>query len=544
MLIKVSNFFLVNAVTFRREFSNLIFRVGIFILLYSAIISHTSLSVRCEDCGTGIYYGLFHSTAITHSFDLFIYIIAPIILLLTGFYARRIVQPIISYNRFESKNGLFSKGYVKAYRNAVMGIDAPQFTILEYPLIILFILIGAILLMSSSDLVSMFLAIELQSYGLYIFATLYRNSEWSTSAGLTYFLLGGLSSCFILLGSALLYANCGLTSLDGIYVFYNIEMPSAFGEPISTIYSFGAKPEILSMGFLIMSVGYLFKVSAAPFHFWSPDVYDSLDTVVTTFVANLPKISILIFLLGTVQHGSQNITEFSWTNVFLVSSFLSLVVGTVGGLVQFRIKKLVTYSTISHVGFLLLALSINSVESIQAFILYLSQYMLTNINVFFIIILIGYSLQNKGINSNLLDREHSPLQLISQLKGYFFHNPMLSLSFAITIFSLAGIPPLLGFFAKQLVLSAALNNGYVFLSLIGILTSVIGAVYYLMLIKAMFFEKSDSSLKEQNLGVSTVPSSPFTITISVLTLINLLFILYPNIWLSSANILATIFLNI
>jgi len=167
------------------------------------------------------------------------------------------------------------------------------------------------------------------------------------------------------------------------------------------------------------------------------DVIDALDTVVTTFVANLPKISILIFLLGTVQHGSQNITEFSWTNVFLVSSFLSLVVGTVGGLVQFRIKKLVTYSTISHVGFLLLALSINSVESIQAFILYLSQYMLTNINVFFIIILIGYSLKNKGINSNLLDREHSPLQLISQLKGYFFHNPMLSLSFAITIFSLA-----------------------------------------------------------------------------------------------------------
>jgi len=545
-MLLISNIFLllVNAVTSRREYTILFNRVAIFILLYSGIIGHGSLYVTCLDTGIGIYNGLFHSTAITHSFDLFIYIIAPIILLLTGFYARRIVQPIISYNRFESKNGLFSKGYVKAYRNAVMGIDAPQFTILEYPLIILFILIGAILLMSSSDLVSMFLAIELQSYGLYIFATLYRNSEWSTSAGLTYFLLGGLSSCFILLGSALLYANCGLTSLDGIYVFYNIEMPSAFGEPISTIYSFGAKPEILSMGFLIMSVGYLFKVSAAPFHFWSPDVYDALDTVVTTFVANLPKISILIFLLGTVQHGSQNITEFSWTNVFLVSSFLSLVVGTVGGLVQFRIKKLVTYSTISHVGFLLLALSINSVESIQAFILYLSQYMLTNINVFFIIILIGYSLQNKGINSNLLDREHSPLQLISQLKGYFFHNPMLSLSFAITIFSLAGIPPLLGFFAKQLVLSAALNNGYVFLSLIGILTSVIGAVYYLMLIKAMFFEKSDSSLKEQNLGVSTVPSSPFTITISVLTLINLLFILYPNIWLSSANILATIFLNI
>ena len=182
---------LVNAITFRREYTILFNRVAIFILLYSGIIGHGCLYVTCLDTGIGIYNGLFHSTAITHSFDLFIYIIAPIILLLTGFYARRIVQPIISYNRFESKNGLFSKGYVKAYRNAVMGLDAPQFTILEYPLIILFILIGAILLMSSSDLVSMFLAIELQSYGLYIFATLYRNSEWSTSGGLTYFLLGG-----------------------------------------------------------------------------------------------------------------------------------------------------------------------------------------------------------------------------------------------------------------------------------------------------------------------------------------------------------------
>jgi len=168
---------LVNAITFRREYTILFNRVAIFILLYSGIIGHGSLYVTCLDTGIGIFNGLFHSTAITHSFDLFIYIIAPIILLLTGFYARRIVQPIISYNRFESKNGLFSKGYVKAYRNAVMGLDAPQFTILEYPLIILFILIGAILLMSSSDLVSMFLAIELQSYGLYIFATLYRNSE-------------------------------------------------------------------------------------------------------------------------------------------------------------------------------------------------------------------------------------------------------------------------------------------------------------------------------------------------------------------------------
>lgn len=261
--------------------------------------------------------------------------------------------------------------------------------------------------------------------------------------------------------------------------------------------------------------------------------------------------------MGLTHGALSKYPEFSWTNVFLVSSFLSLVVGTVGGLVQFRIKKLLAYSSISNVGFLLLALSINSVESIQAFILYLSQYMLTNINIFFIIILIGVSHHctvgsfcknvtpgaHLGLNSNLLDREHSPLQLISQLKGYFYHNPVLALSFAISIFSLAGIPPLLGFFAKQLVLSAALNNGYVFLSLIGILTSVIGGVYYLMLIKAMFFDKSDESSNEDKSIVSTWPSSPFTITVSVLTLANLLFILYPKIWLRSASVLAMTLFN-
>jgi NADH-ubiquinone oxidoreductase chain 2 len=256
---------LFSAVFYRREFLILFNRVAIIILLYSGTIACDSLYVSCLDTGIGIYNGLFHSTVITHSFDVFIYIIGVIILLLTAFYPRNLVEPRILCNQIEYKNRSFSKNYVEEYKNVIRGIHAPQFTMLESPLIILFILIGAILLMSSSDLVSMFLTIELQSYGLYILATLYRDSEWSTAAGLTYFLLGGLSSCFILLGSAMLYASCGLTSLDGIYVFYNII--SAFGEPISTTYSFYAKPEIFNMGFLIMAVGYLFKVSAAPFHF-------------------------------------------------------------------------------------------------------------------------------------------------------------------------------------------------------------------------------------------------------------------------------------
>jgi NADH-ubiquinone oxidoreductase chain 2 len=162
---------------------------------------------------------------------------------------------------------------------------------------------------------------------------------------------------------------------------------------------------------------------------------------------------------------------------------------------QHRIKRLFAYSTISHLGFILLALTISSVESTQAFIFYLMQYSISNLNAFIILVTIGFSLycyvnDNKE-DKELLDKNNSPVQLISQLKGYFYINPMLSLSLAITIFSFAGIPPLMGFFAKQMVLSAALDNGYIFLSLIAIITSVIGAVYYLTIIKEIFFFPSE-----------------------------------------------------
>lgn len=174
-----------------------------------------------------------------------------------------------------------------------------------------------------------------------------------------------------------------------------------------------------------------------------------------------------------------------------MSSFFSLIIGTIVGLTQFRIKRLIAYSTISHVGFILLALSISSIESTQAFLFYLIQYSISNLNIFFILILIGYTLYhyvstNKEYNE-LLEKNYSPVQLISQLKGYFYINPILSLSLIITIFSFIGIPPLIGFFAKQMVLSAALDKGFIFLTLIAIITSVIGAVYYLNIVKEIFF---------------------------------------------------------
>ena len=465
-----------------------------------------------------------------------------------------------------------------------------QFRIIEYPLILLFIISGAVFLVSTSDLVSIFLSIELQSYGLYLLSTLYRNSELATSGGLTYFLLGGLSSCFILLGTSLLYANSGSTNLDGLYIITSLSDISNISQTdnsnillqsISLFTEFSGKEAYyINFSLLILSVGFLFKVSAAPFHFWSPDVYDAIPTIVTTFVAIVAKISIFIFLLELVHYTSNSLFsfQFTWTSSLLVSSLLSLIIGTVLGLTQFRIKRLFAYSTISHVGFILLALSINSIESIQAFIFYLMQYSISNLNAFVILIGIGYSLYYFTNNSDeykeLADKNNSPIQLISQIKGFFYINPVLALSLAITIFSFVGIPPLIGFFAKQMVLSAALDSGYIFLTLVAILTSVISAVYYLNIIKEVFFDKSDykinpelnnmvlhgsiiknnASYTEGNISKAykeeikfkldnIVLSSSLTITISILTLIILLFIFIPREWLSTANILALILFN-
>ena len=548
-----------NAVTLRRDKSILFSRVSIIILLYSTFLANNSLYITSINRGVGIYSGLFHTTSITQMFHIFIFILSAAILQLTGFYPRKVwLEKYSSFNKLLFYNFIY-------YRSKITNKMGEQFKIIEYPLIMLFIITGSVFLISTSDLVSIFLSIELQSYGLYLLSTLYRNSELATTGGLTYFLLGGLSSCFILLGTSLLYSNSGLTNLDGLYILTSL---SDIGNNYSILYWY--KNHYINMSLLILSVGFLFKISAAPFHFWSPDVYDAIPTIVTTFVAIVAKISILIFLLELVHYTNNSLftSEFSWTSSLLVSSLLSLIIGTIVGLTQFRIKRLFAYSTISHLGFILLALSINSIESIQAFIFYLIQYSLSNLNAFILLISIGFSLYYYVNDSKeyekLSDKNNSPIQLISQLKGFFYINPLLSLSFAITIFSFVGIPPLIGFFAKQMVLSAALDNGYIFLTLVAIFTSVISAVYYLNIIKQIFFDKSEyiinpeldkiniyGSITKKNVLIekltfncnNIVLSSYLTISISILTLVILLFIFMPQEWLSMANILALILFN-
>ena len=477
-----------NAVTIRRDKSILYCRVAIVMLIY-AFINASNLNVAFSYKGIGLYGGLYIATNITHTFHLFIIAICAIILQLTAFYPRKLwVKEASSF--FWLINSVFT------YNNTnVINKMGEQFRIIEYPLILLFIITGSILLVSSSDLVSVFLSIELQSYGLYLLSTIYRNSELSTSAGLTYFLLGGLSSCFILLSTSLLYANSGLTNLDGIYVLTSL--PSTTQDKSALV---ALKPFYLNMSLLIMSVGFLFKVSSVPFHFWSPDVYDAIPTIVTTFVAIVAKISILVFFLELVHYTNNSYfpLNFSWRSSLLLSSLLSLIIGSVLGLTQLRIKRLFAYSTISHVGFILLALAVNSVESIQAFIFYLMQYSISSLNAFLIVISIGFSLYpyiyssvSEPQDKKLLDRNYSPIQLISEIKGYYYLNSYLALCLTVTLFSLVGIPPLVGFFAKQMILSSALDSGYVFITLVAVLTSVISAVYYLGVIKQIFFDENE-----------------------------------------------------
>jgi len=560
-----------NAITSRRDKSILYSRVSISILLISALISYDNLSILFLAKGIGIFGGLFHVTSTTNTFHVFIFVITSVILLLTSFYPRKVwLKPNSSPNRI-----LFTK--LIYYETLITNKMGEQFKIIEYSLIILFIVTGSVFLISTSDLVSIFLSIELQSYGLYLLSTIYRDSEPATSGGLMYFLLGGLSSCFILLSTALLYANSGTTNLDSLYIITSISNEK-YENFTGLLYWY--KPYYIHISLLFMGVGFLFKVSAAPFHFWSPDVYDAIPTVVTTFVAIIAKISIFIFLLELVHYTGKSMTdmEFSWTQSLLFSSLLSLIIGTVVGLTQSRIKRLFAFSTISHVGFILLGLSIHTVESTQAFMFYLIQYSISNLNAFILIITVGYSLYCYVYNDNFLDKKeitdekdnlqdmnNSPIQLIDQLKGYYYINPFVALSLGITLFSFAGIPPLIGFFGKQMVLSAAIDKGYLFMSLVAILTSVISAVYYLTIIKQIFFDKNDYSLNDQletldaegvvaeensiveKVGIkieNVFISSSLSLPISVITLMITLFIFMPKEIFSLANILALVLFNL
>lgn len=464
-------------------------------------------------------------------FHLFIYLVVMIILILTSFYP---------YNNNNNKLNItiFNRKLENIFN---------YLNIKEYSLILMFVTIGGIILSVSNDLISIFLCIELQSYALYIVCGLNRNSESSLNASLMYFLIGALASSIILLGQSLLYLNTGNTNLESINIISNIL-------DINNININNILYITIQHSLSIMIIGFLFKISSAPFHFWSPNVYDYVPTVVTTFIAVVPKITIFVFLLIFTNFISKNNLILDWSFTLVISSILSLIIGSIMGLVQFRIKRLFAYSTISHLGFILLALLICEMESLVSFVFYLVQYSLSNINAFFILVLIGLDkILKKDLNLNnfekdLEKKENSPIQYISQLKGYLYENPVLSISLCLSLLSFIGIPPLVGFFAKQMVLGSALKNGYVFITFIAILTSVISAVYYLNIIKIISFDKSNEKLTYSKphyfYNNNVYLSNCYTLVVSVITLLILAFMLFMQNLNIVFNIMALSILNV
>jgi len=495
-------------------------RISFIILLYSGALSLNALYIQSIGSGIGIYNGLFHINHITQLMEIIMFTVGGVILL---------TWPLIN------NTTTLSEGEIKGDKYST-----------NYSILVLFSILGSSLLISSFDLISIYLSIELQSFGLYVLATLYRDSESSTKAGLKYFLLGGLSSSIILLGSGIIYSYTGITNLESLYLLNSITNQEYIIQG-------------LNLGIIIIFIGFLFKIAAAPLHNWSPDVYDEVPTIVTTWLTIIPKIAILILFLelqnnlGIISINNSIITELLGStlikNLLLISSLLSLIIGSLLGLAQIKIKRLLAYSTISHIGFILLALAINTEQSIDSFIFYIIQYTITNLNIFLIVLALSYKL--KTINLQINNEPNKDINYISEFKGLFTSNPLLCICLAMSLFSMAGVPPLVGFFSKQFVLYSALENGYYFISIIAIILSVISASYYLQIIKNIYQLNDNNELQSLNNNSSPLDrdkteilSNVHSYIISVLSLFILLFFLKPSILLNSTQLLAlSLFFN-
>ena len=516
-------------------------RITSIFLLFSALLTWNSLYYfPISDNSISIYSGLFSINILSLSFQLVLFIIGSMILFGWG--------PVTSKNPKNLTIEDNSKNFDINNSNFVF-IN----TISEYSLLIIFGVLGSCLLITSNNLLSLYMGIELQSFAAYILCSLYRNSQSATAAGLKYFLLGSLASGIILLGTGVIYSVTGITSFDDLYILItsiNID---------HTEYNFVSLGIIA--GLIFIGIGYILKVGAAPLYNWSPDVYDGVPTIITSWIATMPKIGLLVSLanLISVISGAQggnavnvlnSIIVNNFTSLLLVSSVLSFIIGAIVGLSQVRIKRLLTFSTINHVGFLLLALAVTTEESLEGFVFYLVQYAMTNVNTFMTLLAFGYAaasvngiVHNSSVGTQFKNKLRE-FQLLDDLKGQFFKNPLLAISFGLSLFSMAGIPPMIGFFAKQMVLFSVSYN-YSLVSVLAILMSVIGASYYLKIVKLMFFDSNNnennnmSSEKDINNNITVMHSS----IIAILTLTMTLYIFDSSILLNACRLISLSIFN-
>ena len=359
----------------------------------------------------------------------------------------------------------------------------------EYPIIILLSILGMFFMVSSNDLILFYLGLELQSLSLYILASIDRDNLRSTESGIKYFVLSALSSGLLLYGCSLLYGFTGSTNFDLISSQLNKENTGA----------------VFAMVFIL--VGLAFKVSAVPFHMWTPDVYEGAPTSITSYFAVVPKVAGLALLIKFMFIPFSNIL-LEWQTIIIFISIASMILGAVAAMVQKNFKRLLAYSSIGHIGYALAGVATGAVSGYESAIVYISIYVIMNIGAFSCLY--------------LLKKDGQYRENISDLSGISKKHPLLAISFLIILFSLAGVPPLGGFFAKFYVFVAVLEKEMYALAIIGLLTTVMSAFYYLKIIKTIYFD--DSIIAFEQTKNRTAQISIFASCTILIT-----FFLYPSI---------------
>ncbi len=326
---------------------------------------------------------------------------------------------------------------------------------IEYPILILSSVLGMMVMISSNDLIVFYMGLELQSLALYVLATFNRNNLKSSEAGLKYFVLSALSSGLLLYGCSLIYGFTGSTNFELI------------------AFQLDSSEYALTFGIVFILVGLAFKISAVPFHMWAPDVYEGSPTTVTLFFTMVPKIAALTVFIRFLYVPFLNLIE-QWQMIIVFLSIASMLFGAVAAIGQKNIKRLIAYSSISHIGYTLAGVASATNDGIQSSVIYLIIYILMNLGLFSCLL--------------MLKRNDNYYENIDDLSGLSKNHPILSFSLLIILFSLAGIPPLAGFFAKFYVFKAVIEQSMYFLAIVGLLSTVIAAFYYLRIIKIIYFD--------------------------------------------------------
>ncbi|MEX0923779.1 MAG: NADH-quinone oxidoreductase subunit NuoN [Rhodovibrionaceae bacterium] len=373
----------------------------------------------------------------------------------------------------------------------------------EFPVLMLFATVGMLMMISANDLMSLYLGLEIQSLSLYVIAAFRRDALRSSEAGLKYFVLGALSSGMLLYGISLVYGFAGGTGFDDLAAVF------AGGEEVSI-------GVIVGLVFIIS--GLAFKISAVPFHMWTPDVYEGSPTPVTAFFASAPKIAAMALTVRVMMGPFAELLD-QWQQIIVFVSIASMILGSLAAIAQQNIKRLMAYSSIGHVGYALIGLAAGSAEGIRGVGIYMAIYLVMNLGTFAVIL--------------CMKQKDRMVEQIGDLAGLSKTNPMLALALAIFMFSMAGIPPLAGFFGKLYVFMAAVETGLYTLAVVGVLTSVISAFYYLRIIKVMYFDEPEEGFDR--------PGRELSIVLGVCAAMVLLFFVLPSPLVDGAAAAASAF---